>query len=120
MPLSQITEHEQPCKLHYTTTFATDPLIQITARHSSFLKADPTAARRSSLLSHKLVKAVAIFITASCSRGLGGGSISDFMDYWTDNTVYFHGDILSHIDAGSRQAQELLPDDSQRSEKSSR
>ena len=61
--------------------------------------ADPTAVLRSFLLSHKLDESVVNFITASCSRGLGCESISDFAGYWTDNTADFYGDILAHIDA---------------------
>ncbi len=60
--------------------------------------ADPTGVFRSFLPSHKLVVSVVIFVTASCSSGLGCERISDFAGYWTDSTADFHGDILAHLD----------------------
>ena len=85
--------------MHCTTTLITDPFIQITTRHISLKRADPTAVLRSFLPSHKLAKAVIIFITASCSRGLGCESISDCAGHATNNTDGFYEDILSHIGA---------------------
>ena len=82
-----------------TTIIATNPFNQITVLHSSLKMADPTAVLRSFLLSRKLDESVVNFITASCSRGLGCESISDFAGYWTDNTADFYGDILAHADA---------------------